>query len=153
MLLSSYAVGTRALLRFGHGCSCHCVLLEPESYYGLGMDAVVIVCSWNTKFIVVWAWMLWSSYALGTRNLLWFGHRCSCHRMLLEHEIYYGLGMAAPVIVCSWNTKVINNNFRQPLISMKGTSLQAAMVYHFTQTLFTDRGNPTPIPLTNAVYR
>ena len=32
-------------------------------------------------------------------------------------------------------------------ISMKGTSLRAAMVNNFT------RGNPTPIPLTNAVYR
>ena len=34
-------------------------------------------------------------------------------------------------------------NGTQPLISMKGTSLWAAMVYNFTQTLFTDRGNPT----------
>ena len=26
--------------------------------------------------------------------------------MLLEHERYYGLGMDALVIVCSWNTNV-----------------------------------------------
>ena len=34
----------------------------------------------------------------------------------------------------------------RPSISMKEISLRAAMVYNFTQTLFTDRGNPTPIP-------
>ena len=28
------------------------------------MDALVIVCSWNTNGIMLWAWMLWSSYAL-----------------------------------------------------------------------------------------
>ena len=26
--------------------------------YGLGMDALVMVCSWNTNVIMVWAWML-----------------------------------------------------------------------------------------------
>ena len=35
-------------------------------------------------------------------------HGCSGHRMLLEHERYYGLGMDALLIVCSWNTKVYN---------------------------------------------
>ena len=25
----------------------------------LGMDALVTVCSWNTKGIMIWAWMLW----------------------------------------------------------------------------------------------
>ena len=50
---------------------------------------------------MVWAWMLGLSYALGTRTLLWFGHRCSGYRMLLEHERYYGLGMDALVSVCS----------------------------------------------------
>ena len=69
--------------------------------------------------------------------LLWFGHGCSSHRMLLEHERYYGLGMDARtllslcmealyshrmlleheryyglgmdalVTVCSWNTNVL----------------------------------------------
>ena len=54
------------------------------------MDALVIVCSWNTNGGMVWAWMLWSSYALGT-----------------EHERYSSLRMDALVIVCSWNTNVI----------------------------------------------
>ena len=53
------------------------MLLEHDRYYGLGMDALAIVCSWNTNGIMVWAWMLWSSYALGTRSLLWLGHGCS----------------------------------------------------------------------------
>ena len=36
--------------------------------------------------------------SLGPRTeLLWFGHGCSGHRMLLEHERnYYGSGMDAP---------------------------------------------------------
>ena len=60
------------------------MLLERERNYGLGMDALVIVCSWNANGIMVWAWMLWSSYALGTRMELWFGHGCSGHRMLCK---------------------------------------------------------------------
>ena len=83
------------------------MLLEHERYYGLGMDALVSVCSWNTNVIVVWAWMLWRAYALGTRTLLWFGHGCSGERMLLEHNHYYGLGMDALVSVCPWNTNMI----------------------------------------------
>ena len=101
MLWLSYALGTRTSLWFGHGCSGYRMLLEHERYYGLGMDARVIVCSWNTNVIMVWAWILWLSYALGTRTLLWFGHGCSGYRMLLEHERYYGLGMDALVSVCS----------------------------------------------------
>ena len=96
ILWSSYALGTRTLLWFGHGCSGHRMLAEHERYYGLGMGALVIVCSWNTNVIMVWAWMLWSSYALGTRTLLWFGHGCSGHRMLSEHERYDGHGMVWP---------------------------------------------------------
>ena len=107
MLWSSYALRTRTLLWFGHGCSGHRMLSEHERYYGLGMDALVIVCSWSTNVIMVWAWMLWSSYALGARTLSWFGHGCSGHRMLLEHERYHGLGTDALVIVCSSNTNVI----------------------------------------------
>ena len=107
MLWSSYALGTRTLLWFGHGCSGHRMVLEHERYHGLGMDALVIVCSWSTNVIMVWAWMLWSSYGLRARTLSWFGHGCSGHRMLFEHERYYGLGMDALVIVCSSNTNVI----------------------------------------------
>ena len=43
------------------------MLLEHERNYGLGMDALVSVCSGNTSGIIVWAWMLWLAYALGTR--------------------------------------------------------------------------------------
>ena len=71
------------------------------------MDALVTVCSWNANGIMVWAWMLWSPYALGTRAEIWFGHGCSGHRMLLEHQRNYGLGMDALVTVCSWNTNGI----------------------------------------------
>ena len=53
-----YALGTRTLLWFGHGCSETRMLLEHERYYGLGMDALRLVCSWNTNVIMVWAWML-----------------------------------------------------------------------------------------------
>ena len=52
--------------------------------YALGMDALVTVCSWNTNGIVLWAWMLWSPYALGTRTELCVGHGCSGHRMLFN---------------------------------------------------------------------
>ena len=101
------------------------MLLEHERYYGLGMDAIVTVCSWNTKVIMVWAWALWSPRALGKRTFSWFGHGCYSDRMLLEnerhcglamgatagmlleHERYYGLGMDAPVTVCSRNTNDI----------------------------------------------
>ena len=104
MLWSSYALGTRTELWFGHGGSGHRMLLKN---YGLGMDALVTVCSWNTNGIMVWAWMLCSSYVLGTRMELWFGHGCSGHCMLLERERNYGLGMDALVTVCFWNTNGI----------------------------------------------
>ena len=44
------------------------MLLEHEQKYNLGMDALVTVCSWNTNGIMVWARMLWSADALGTRS-------------------------------------------------------------------------------------
>ena len=47
------------------------MLLEHERNYDLGMDALVTVCSWNTNGIMIWAWMLWSPYALGTRTDVW----------------------------------------------------------------------------------
>ena len=34
------------------------MLSKHERYYALGMDALVMVCSRNTKVIMVWAWML-----------------------------------------------------------------------------------------------
>ena len=107
MLWSTYALGTRPESWFGHGCSGRRMLLEHERNYGLGMDDLVAVCSWSTNGIMVWAWMLWSTYALGARTELWFGHGCSGRRMLLEHERKYGLGMDALVAVCSWSTNAI----------------------------------------------
>ena len=83
------------------------MLLEHERNYGLGMDAQVSVCSWNTNGIMVWAWMLWRSYALGTCTELWFGNGCSGDRMLLEHARNYGLGMDTLIGVCSWTTNRI----------------------------------------------
>ena len=59
MLWCAYALGARTLVWFGHGCSGDRMLLEHERYSGLGMDALVSVCSWNTNVIMVWAWMLW----------------------------------------------------------------------------------------------
>ena len=115
MLWSAYALGTRTLLRFGHGCFGQRMRWERECHCGLGMDALVSVCSRNTNVILVWAWMLWSVYAFGTRTELWFGHGCfgqrmlSAHeqRMLWERECHCGLGMDALVSVCSRNTNVI----------------------------------------------
>ena len=106
-LWSAYALGTRTLVWFEHGCFGQRMLSAHERYYGLGMDALVTVCSRNTNAIMVWAWMLWSPYALGTRTLLWFEHGCFGHRMLSAHERYYGLSMDALVSVCSRRTNVI----------------------------------------------
>ena len=39
MLLLSYALGTRTLLWFGHGCSGYRLLSEHERSYGLGVGA------------------------------------------------------------------------------------------------------------------
>ena len=80
------------------------MILEHEQKYGVGMDALVTVCCWNTNGIMIWACMLWSPYALGTRTELWFGHGCSGDRLLLEHERYHALGMDSLVSVGSWNT-------------------------------------------------
>ena len=70
---------------FRHACSGDSMLLEHKRYYGLGMYALVIACirTWtlfrfgaecadnrmhlNMDVILVWAWMLWSPYVLGTR--------------------------------------------------------------------------------------
>ena len=66
------------------------MLLEYDRFYGLGVDALMTVCSWGT-----------------TRTLLGSGHGCSNDHMLLEHEHYHGFGMDALVTVCSRNTNVI----------------------------------------------
>ena len=97
---------------YGHGIDalvtvCSWNTNGIQRNYGLAMDALVTVCSSNTNGIMVRAWMLWSPHALGTRTESWFGHGCSGHRMLLEHERNYGLAMDALVTVCSWNTNGI----------------------------------------------
>ena len=51
---------------------------------------------------MVWAWMLWCPYALGTRTELRFGHTCSGRRMFLENERNDGSGMHALAMECSW---------------------------------------------------
>ena len=63
---------------------------ENNRYSGLGMDAVVSICTRNTN-----------------RTLLWFGHGSSGYRMYSERERHYGLGMDALVIGCTRNANVI----------------------------------------------
>ena len=75
------------------------MIFEHERNYGLGLDALVSVCSWNTNGIMVWAWMLCSAYDLGTRTEVGFGPGCSGQRMILEHERNYGSGLDALVSV------------------------------------------------------
>ena len=81
-----------------HGDS---MLVEHERNYGLGMDALAIVCSWNTHGITVWAWMHGSPYALGKRMELCGLGTDHGDSMLLLHERNYGLGMDALVTICS----------------------------------------------------
>ena len=61
----NYDLGMDALVTV---CSC-------ELNYDLGMDALVTVCFGSANGIMVWAWMLWSAYALGTRRALWVSAR------------------------------------------------------------------------------
>ena len=63
----NYDLGMDALVTV---CSGQRMLVEHERNYDLGMDALVTVCSWNTIGIMIWAWMLWSPCALGTRTEL-----------------------------------------------------------------------------------
>ena len=104
---SPCARGPRTFLWFGHGCTGHRVLVDHKRHYGLGMDALVTVCSWTRNVIMVWAWMHWSPCARGPRTLLWFGHGCTGHRVLVDQKRHYGLGMDALVTVCSWTTNVL----------------------------------------------
>ena len=55
MLCQLQALGTRTEIWFGNECSGDRMLLEHERKYGLGMDALVTVCSWNSKGNTVWA--------------------------------------------------------------------------------------------------
>ena len=64
-----YALAARRTLWFVHGCNGNRMLLQHAGHYGLCMDAMVTVCSRNTKDVM--------------------------DRMLLQHEGDYGLGMDA----------------------------------------------------------
>ena len=72
---------------FGHGCSGDRMIWKRKRCYGLGMDALVTVCSGNTKVFMAWA-------------------GCSGDCMLWEHERYYGFGMDGLVTVCTQKTNV-----------------------------------------------
>ena len=112
------------------------MLLARERYCGSGMDALATVCSdalatvcsWHARVIVVCAWMLWSPYvlmlwspyALGTRALLWFGHECSGHRVLLELERYYGFGIgffSGGIVLCSLPCCLLCSNLQPGLLA------------------------------------
>ena len=56
---------------------------NTNGYYGLSMDALVIVCSWNKNVIMAWAWMLLSSDALEDERYYGLG-------IVTEHDCYYG---------------------------------------------------------------
>ena len=86
------------------------MLLAHERNYGLGMDALMTVCSWNTNgffWLSMDALMTVCSWDT-TRTLLGSGHGCSHVRMLLEHERNYGSGMDDLMTVCFWRTNGIN---------------------------------------------
>ena len=76
------------------------MLWEHERYYCFSMVALLIGRTGNPNVILVWAWMLWLSYALGTQTLFWFGHGCSGYRMHWENERYCDLRMDVLVIGC-----------------------------------------------------
>ena len=107
MLWLSDVLRTRTLLWSGHGCSGYRMHSEHEHCHGLGMDALLSLCTGNTNVIMVWVCMLRLSDALRARTFLWFGHGCSGYRMHSEHERYYGLGMDVLVVGCIRNRNVI----------------------------------------------
>ena len=82
MLWSPYVLPIRTEVWFGHRYSGRRRLFQYKRKYCLGMDNLVAVGSSNTNGNMVWAWMLWSPYVLPIRMEVWFGHRCSGHRML-----------------------------------------------------------------------
>ena len=129
MLWLPYVFGTRMELRVWPWMLWLAYALERERNYGLGMDALVSMCSWNANGNMVWAWMLWLAYALGTRTELWFGHGCSGWRVLLERERKYGLDMDALLSVCSWNTNGIKGLGMDALVSVCSWNTNTIMVW------------------------
>ena len=130
MLQRPYGLGTRTLLWIRHGRYSDRMLLEHKRYYGLGMDATVTVCSWNTNLGTRTLYGLGNTlYGLGNgcsgqrmllkhERSLWFRHGCSGHRVPPDTNIIivWGLsdrnaimvwGIDALVTVCSSNTNVL----------------------------------------------
>ena len=107
--------------------------------HAVALHSPGISCTPTTRFNLphrCWFWPWWA--ILGS---------CFNVGQYLFNDQVHAVALHCPGISCSPTTEP------QPLISMKGTSLRADMLHNFTQALLTDRGNPTPIPLTNAVYR
>ena len=102
--------GHRMLLKhernFGcHGCSSDHMLLERQQNYGSGMDVLVTVCPWTTNEMMVRSWNGMNALVAAcscNRSESMVGHGCSGHRMRLEHERNYGLGMDVLVTICCW---------------------------------------------------
>ena len=78
MLWSPYALGT--------SCAFRIDVLATLCFSNVGIDALVTLCSRNKSAIMLWAWMLWSQNALGTRTESCFGHGCSGDCTLWQHE-------------------------------------------------------------------
>ena len=78
------------LLWFGHVCAGKRMLSEHERYYGLGMDALVTVCSRNTYALGRGTLLLFGLVTVRSRNtnVLWFGHGCIGHGMFSKHQRY-----------------------------------------------------------------
>ena len=67
------------------------------------MDALITVVSWNTNGIMIW------SILLELKRNYGLGMDAPSHRVLLEYERKYDLGMDALVTLFSWNTNGIMN--------------------------------------------
>ena len=81
-----YALGTRAELWFGHGCSTNHTQNTNLINYALGMNVLLMALT-RTR----------------PRMESWFGHGRTGCRMVLENERYFASGIDALVSVCSWN--------------------------------------------------
>ena len=65
------------------------MLLEHEGDYGLGMDAMVTVCSWNTNEIMV----LSPPNPPHPRCKNLFNHTATCRRRLLKQAAHLLVGL------------------------------------------------------------
>ena len=104
------ALGTRTLLWFEQGCSGYRTHSEHERYCGLSMDALVIGRIRNTNVIVVRAWMLWLSDALGTVKILWLAQECFCfllYTLGTRTLVWFEHGCSVTVTGGTGNTYVI----------------------------------------------